>query len=109
MVIENWEQSVLMQNYSKRFLYEFNNIARLNESVIYVSTVPGMEEVFHLTMNNLSNTNLIAFSVISMEPSVNRSFSRVSRCFMVFSLKDKSYLLEYAKHVITKNNDPSRV
>ena len=59
-----------MQNYSKRFLYEFNNIARLNESVIYVSTVPGMEEVFHLTMNNLSNTNLIAFSVISMGPRV---------------------------------------
>ena len=59
-----------MQNYSKRFLYEFNNIARLNESVICISTVPGMEEVFHLTMNNLSNTNWIAFSVISMGPSV---------------------------------------
>ena len=28
---------------------------------------------------------------------------------MFFSLKDKSYLLEYAKHVITKNNDPSGV
>ena len=25
---------------------------------------------------------------------------------MVFSLKDKSYLLEYAKYVITKDNDP---
>ena len=25
---------------------------------------------------------------------------------MFFSLKDKSYLLEYAKHVITKDNDP---
>ena len=26
---------------------------------------------------------------------------------MFFNLKDKSYLLEYAKHVITKNNNPS--
>ena len=59
-----------MQNYSKRFLYEFNNIARLNESVIYISNVPGMEEFFHLIINNLSNTNLIAFSVISMGSSV---------------------------------------
>ena len=59
-----------MQNYSKRFLYEFNNITRLNESVIYISTVPGMEEFLHLTIDNLSNTNLIAFSVISMGPSV---------------------------------------
>ena len=25
---------------------------------------------------------------------------------MFFSLKDKSYLLKYAKHVITKDNDP---
>ena len=25
---------------------------------------------------------------------------------MFFDLKDKSYLLEYAKHVITKDNDP---
>ena len=59
-----------MQNYSKRFLYEFNNIARLSEPVIYISTVPGMEEFFHLTINSLSNTNLIAFSVISMGSSV---------------------------------------
>ena len=28
---------------------------------------------------------------------------------MFFSLKDKSYLLEYAKHVITKDNDLSGV
>ena len=27
-----------------------------------------MAEVFNLTINNLSNTNLIAFSVISMKP-----------------------------------------
>ena len=68
MVIENWEQKVLILNYNKRFLYEFNNISRLNESVIYISAVPGMEEFFHLTINNLSNTNLIAFSVIGMKP-----------------------------------------
>ena len=28
---------------------------------------------------------------------------------MFFRLKDKPYLLEYAKHVITKNNNPSAV
>ena len=59
-----------MQNCSKRFLYEFNNITRLNESVIYISTVPGMEEFLHLTIDNLSNTNLIAFSVINAGPSI---------------------------------------
>ena len=69
MVIKNWKQRVLLLNYNKRFLYEFNNISRLNESVIYISAVPGMEEFFHLTINNLSNTNLIAFSVISRGPS----------------------------------------
>ena len=59
-----------MINYSKRFLYSFNNITRLNESITYINTVPGMKEFFYLTINNLSNTNLIAFSVISMGPSV---------------------------------------
>ena len=59
-----------MINYSKRFLYSFNNITRLNESITYINTVPGMEEFFHLTINNLSNTNLIAFSVINVGPSV---------------------------------------
>ena len=68
MVIENWEQSVLMINYSKRFLYSFNNIRRLNESFTHINTQPGMAEVFNLTINNLSNTNLIAFSVIGMKP-----------------------------------------
>ena len=33
-------------------------------------TVPGIKEFFHLTIKNLSNTNLIAFSVTSMGPSV---------------------------------------
>ena len=59
-----------MINYSKRFLYSFNNITRLNESITYINTVPGMEEFFHLTINNLSNTNLIAFSVLNVEPSI---------------------------------------
>ena len=98
-----------MQNYSKRFSYEFNNIARLNEFVIYISTVPGMEEFFHLTINNLSNTNLIAFSVISMGPSVIDYFLKYLDFSCFFSLKDKSYLLEYEKHVIIKDNNSSGV
>ena len=57
-----------MINHSKRFLYSFNNITRLNGSITYINAVPGMEEFFHLTINNLSNTNLIAFSVIGMKP-----------------------------------------
>ena len=63
-----------------------------------------MEEFF-----NLTNSNLIAFSVCKYETPSCRSFSRVSGFFMFLSLKDKSYLLEYAKHVITKDNDPSGV
>ena len=59
-----------MINCSKRFLYSFNNITRLSDSITYINTVPGMEEFFHLTINNLSNTNLIAFSVINLGPSV---------------------------------------
>ena len=109
MVIENWEQVVLILNYNKRFLYEFNNISRLNESVIYISAVPGMEEFFHLTINNLSNTNLIAFSVISMGPRVIGHFLEYLDIHCFYSLKDTPYLLEYAKHVITKGNDPSGV
>ena len=74
-----------MVNYSKRFLYSFNNITRLNESITYINTVPGMEEFFHLTINNLSNTNLIAFSVISMGPSVIGHFLEYLdvSCFLV--------------------------
>ena len=85
MVIENWEQRVLILNYNKRFLYEFNNISRLNESVIYISAVPGMEEFFYLTINNLSNTNLIAFSVINGGSSVIGHFLEYIdfSCFLV--------------------------
>ena len=74
-----------MINYSKRFLYSFNNITRLNESITYINTVPSMEEFFHLTINSLSNTNLIAFSVISMGPSVIGHFLEYLdiHCFLV--------------------------
>ena len=109
MVIENWEQSVLIINYNKRFLYEFNNISRLNESVIYISAVPGMEELFYLTINNLSNTNLIAFSVISMGPRVIGHFLEYLDIHCFYSLKDTSPLLEYAKEIITKGNDPTGI
>ena len=68
-----------------------------------------MEEFFHLTINNLSNTNLIAFSVISMGPRVIGHFLEYLDIHCFYSLKDTSYLLEYAKHVITKGNDPSGV
>ena len=68
-----------------------------------------MEEFFHLTINNLSNTNLIAFSVISMGPRVISHFLEYLDIHCFYSLKDTSYLLEYAKHVITKGNDPSGV
>ena len=58
-----------MINYSKRFLYSFNNIRRLNKFFTYINTSPDMGEFFfNLTINNLSNTNLIAFSVIGMKP-----------------------------------------
>ena len=74
-----------MINYSKRFLYSFNNITRLNEPITYINTVPGMEEFFHLTINNLSNTNLIAFSVIGMGPSIMGHFLEYLdvSCFLV--------------------------
>ena len=74
-----------MINPSKRFLYSFNNITRLNGSITYINTVPGMEEFFHLTINNLSNTNLIAFSVISMGPSIMGHFLEYLdvSCFLV--------------------------
>ena len=74
-----------MINHSKRFLYSFNNITRLNGSITYINAVPGMEEFFHLTINNLSNTNLIAFSVISMGPSVIGHFLEYLdvSCFLV--------------------------
>ena len=95
MVIENWEQSVLMINYSKRFLYSFNNITRLNEPITYINTVLGMEEFFHLTINNLSNANLIAFSVLNVEPSIIGHFLEYLNFSCFFNLKDESYLLEY--------------
>ena len=60
-----------------------------------------MEEFFHLTINNLSNTNLIAFSVISMGPRFIGHFLEYLDIHWFFSLKDNSYLLKYAKHVIT--------
>ena len=74
-----------MINYSKRFLYSFNNTTKLNESITYINTVPGMEELFHLTINNLSNTNLIVFNIISMEPSVIDYFLEYLdvSCFLV--------------------------
>ena len=74
-----------MINYSKRFLYFFNNITRLNESITYINTVPGMEEFFHLTINSLSNTNLIAFSVINVGPSIIRHFLEYLdvSCFLI--------------------------
>ena len=68
-----------------------------------------MEEFFHLTINNLSNTNLIAFSVISMGPRVIGHFLEYLDIHCFYSLKDTLYLLEYAKHVITKSNDLSGV
>ena len=68
-----------------------------------------MEEFFHLTINNLSNSNLIAFSVISMGPRAIGHFLEYLDIHCFYSLKDTPYLLEYAKHVITKGNDPSGV
>lgn len=109
MVIENWEQSVLIINYNKRFLYEINNISRLNESVIYIITVPGMEEFFHLTIDNLSNTNLIAFRVISIGPRVIGHFLQYLDIHCFYSLRDTSPLLEYAKDIMTKGNDPTGI
>ena len=77
-----------MINPSKRFLYSFNNITRLNGSITYINTGPGMEEFFHLTINNLSNTNLIAFSVISMGPSIMGHFLEYLdvSCFLVLKI-----------------------
>ena len=70
-------------------------------------TVPGMEEFFHLTINNLANTNLIAFSVISMGPRVIGHFLEYIDIHCFYSLKDTSPLLEYAKDIMTKGNDPT--
>ena len=68
-----------------------------------------MEELFYLTINNLANTNLIAFSVISMGPRVIGHFLQYLDIHCFYSLRDTSPLLEYAKNVITKGNDPTGI
>ena len=46
-----------------------------------------MAEVFNLTINNLSNTNLIAFSVISMGPRVIGHFLEYLAIHCFYNLK----------------------
>ena len=73
-----------MINYNKRFLHSFNNITRLNESITYINTVPGMEEFFHLTINSLSNTNLIASSVINVASIIRHFLEYLDvSCFLI--------------------------
>ena len=66
-----------------------------------------MEEFFHLTISNLSNTNLIAFSVISMGPRVIGHFLEYLDIHCFFSLKDNFIFIKICQTRYYKWYDPS--